>query len=91
MLNALPRPYDYCFRNPKIDPEKSMRTYQKVFEELKDILFDVILIRLAGNRLDDCPEVSSVVGMVESFSNTEMTPPSSRGEFTSHPWVQIRP
>jgi integrase len=33
MLNALPRPYEYCFRNPKIDPEKSMRTYQKVFEE----------------------------------------------------------
>jgi integrase len=33
MLNGLPRPYEYCFHNPKIDPEKSMRTYQKVFEE----------------------------------------------------------
>jgi len=33
MLNALPHPYEYCFRNPKIDPEKSMRTYQKTFEE----------------------------------------------------------
>jgi len=33
MLNALPRPYEYCFRNPKIAPEKSMQTYQKVFEE----------------------------------------------------------
>ncbi len=33
MLNALPHPYETCFRNPKIDPEKSMRTYQKTFEE----------------------------------------------------------
>ncbi len=29
--------------------------------------------------------------MVESFSNTEKTPPSSRGEFNSHSWVQIPP
>jgi integrase len=33
MLNALPHQYEYSFRNPEIDPEKSMRTYQKVFEE----------------------------------------------------------
>ena len=33
MLNNLQRPYEYCFRNPKIDPENSMRTYQKVFEQ----------------------------------------------------------
>jgi len=33
MLNTLPRPYEYCFRNPKIDIEDSMRTYQKVFEQ----------------------------------------------------------
>jgi integrase len=33
MLNALPHPYETCFRNSKIDPEKSMRTYHKTFEE----------------------------------------------------------
>jgi len=33
MLNSLEKRYEYCFRNPKIDPENSMRTYQKVFEE----------------------------------------------------------
>jgi integrase len=33
MLNALPRRYEFCFRNPMIEPERSMRTYQKVFAE----------------------------------------------------------
>jgi integrase len=33
MLNGFPRPYEYCFRNPRIDPEKPICTYQKVFEE----------------------------------------------------------
>jgi hypothetical protein len=38
MLNGLEHSYDYCFRNPKIDPENSMRTYQKVFEEQRKLV-----------------------------------------------------
>jgi len=38
MLNALPHRYEYCFRNPEIDPEKSMRGYQKCFEEQRKLL-----------------------------------------------------
>jgi integrase len=40
MLNGLARRYEYCFRNPKIDPENSMRTYQKVFEEQRRRIAD---------------------------------------------------
>jgi integrase len=32
MLNSLHRQYNYCFRNPRIDLENSMRCYQRVFE-----------------------------------------------------------
>ena len=38
MLNALPYRYDYCFRNPKTEPEKSMRSYQKSFEEQRKLI-----------------------------------------------------
>jgi integrase len=38
MLNALPHLYECCFRNPKIDPEKSMRSYQKSFEEQRKLI-----------------------------------------------------
>jgi integrase len=38
MLNALPHPYEYCFRNPKTDHEKSMRSYQKSFEEQRRLI-----------------------------------------------------
>jgi len=48
MLNALPHPYEHCFRNPKIDPEKSMRTYQKVFEEQRRL----IALKLQNPRIN---------------------------------------
>jgi integrase len=50
MLNALPHLYEYCFRNPKIDPEKSMRTYQRTFEEQR---------RRAASKLQN-PRISAI-------------------------------
>jgi len=50
MLNALSHRYEYCFRNPETDPEKSMRGYQKCFEEQR---------RLIAQKLQN-PRINSI-------------------------------